>query len=211
GDLHLLVALGVAFALGRIAVVPAAVAGHALDIARREPPLGADRHAAGAAQAVLALDQSVPHGHPLVEDEAFAAPQAFRLRHRLQILQNAALQMVHVAHPLGLQEGGGLFAADAAGAVHGDLGRRRAVQQGAALGAEPVGELAEGAGVGLDRAFEGPDLALVVVAGVDDDGVGVRDQGVPVLRRDIGPDALDRVDVGLAHGDDLGLHPHLHA
>ncbi|MNJ39492.1 hypothetical protein D3C77_343660 [compost metagenome] len=210
-DLHLLLPLGVTVALGRVALVPAAVAGHPLDIARRAAALGADRHAAGAAQAVLALDQPMPHGHPFVEDEAFATPQALRLGHRLEVFEDAALQVVDVAHPLGLEEGGGLFAADAAGAVHGDLGRRRPIQQGAALGAEPVGELAEGAGVGLDRALEGADLALVIVAGVDDDGVGIGDQGVPVLGRDIGPDALDRVDAGLAHGDDLGLHPHLHA
>gem|GEM_PF-5616747 len=159
---------------------------------------------------MFALDEPVPHGHPLVEDEALAAPQAFRLRHGLQIFQDAAFQVMHVAHTLGLQEGGGLFTADAAGAVHGDLGRGRPVQQGAPLGAEPVGELAEGAGVGLDGAFKGADLALIVVAGVDENGVGIGDQGVPVLRRNIGSHALDRVDVGLAHGDDLGLHPHLH-
>ena len=211
GDLHLLLAFGVTLALGRVAVVPAAVAGHALDITRRTAPLRADRHPAAPAQGVLALDQPMPHGHPLVEDEALAAPQAFRLRHGLQIFQDAAFEVMHVAHPLGLQEGGGLFAADTAGAVHRHLRRGRTVQQGAPLGAEPVGELAEGAGVGLDRARKGADLALIVVAGVDDDGVGVGDQGVPVLGRDVGPDALDRVDVGLAHGDDLGLHPHLHA
>jgi hypothetical protein len=129
--------------------------------------------------------------HALVEHEAFAAPQAFGLGHLLQIVEDAALQVEDVADPLRLQEGRRLLAADAAGAVHGHLQRRGvraalALQAGAIV-AEPVGKVREAGGLRIDRALEGADGDLVVVAGVDHHDVGIGDQGVPVGRLDIGP------------------------
>jgi hypothetical protein len=96
-------------------------------------------------------------GDPLVEHEALAAPQALRLGDLFQIVEDAALQVEDVLDPFGLQEGGRLLAADAAGAVHGDLGRRF----GAALGlqalaivAEPGGKVREAGGLRINRALE---------------------------------------------------------
>src|SRR5690606_13621959 len=92
-DLHLFRPLEVTGAVGLGPVVGAAVAADAFDEAGRGPPLRADRHAAAAAQAVGPRRQAVADRDPLVEDEAFAAPQAFRLGRRLQIPQYAAFQM----------------------------------------------------------------------------------------------------------------------
>jgi hypothetical protein len=64
--------------------------------------------------------------------------------------------------------------------------------------------------LGIDRVFEGPDADLIVVTRVDQDGVGVSDQGIPVLGRNIVADLGQGVDIGLAHGHDLALEPNLH-
>ena len=189
--------------------VGAAVASDPLDVAGRGPSFGADRHAATPAETVGPLAEAVADRDPLVEDETLTLPKAFGLRRRFEIAQDAAFQMEDVLNALGLEEGGGLFTADSAGAVHGDLRRVRPVQQGAALGAEPVGEVAKSTGIGLDRPFEGPDGGLIVVAGVDHHDARLPDQGVPVSGRDIGSGIGGRVEVRLAHGDDLGLDPDL--
>ncbi len=119
--------------------------------------------------------------------------------------------MVNVLDPFGLEKGGGFFATDSPRAIHGDPPRAGLRQQGAAFGAEPVGEVAEALCVGLHRAFERADLAFVGVARVDHQGFRIGDEGVPVGGRDIDAGVARRVQVRLAHGDDLGLHPHLHA
>lgn len=142
---------------------------------------------------------------PLVENKAFAFPQAVRLRNRLEVSQHAAMQVMDVGDAFRLQKGGGLLAADAAGAVHGDLDRTASIHQRPALVAPPVGKVAKAARVRLHRAPEGAHRAFVVVARVDHEGVRVRDQGVPVLGRDIGPRVLCGIKVRLSHGDDLGL------
>ncbi|MND66246.1 hypothetical protein D3C80_576350 [compost metagenome] len=73
----------------------------------------------------------------------------------------------------------------------------------------PVGKLAEGFGLRIDRALEDADGGLVIVAGVDDDGIRIGDQLVPVARLDIGADDAVRIDIRHAHGDDLFLELHL--
>ena len=168
-------------------------------------------HAAGAAQRVLADFEAVFHAHALVEDEALALPEAFFFGHILEVFQDPALEVVDLVQPFGFDEGGRFFAADAAGAEHGDLRRLALGLEFGAAGAKPFGKFSEALGFRVDRAFERADLHLVIVAGVDHDGVGIGNQRVPVLRRDIGADALDRVEIGLAHGDDFRLHPHLAA
>ena len=113
--------------------------------------------------------------------------------------------MVHVLHPVGLQIGRRLLAADAAGAIHGHARRMGPIQQGAALALEPVGELAKAAGVGLHGPGKGPDCALIIVARIDHDGVRIGDQGVPVLGGHIGAGLAHGIQPDLAHGHDLGL------
>ena len=70
---------------------------------------------------VGALPQPMANRNPLVEDEALAAPQAGLLWHRLQIAENAALQMQNIVYTLLPQKGRRLFAANAPGAEHGNL------------------------------------------------------------------------------------------
>jgi len=163
------------------------------------------------AQRAIAFDQAVPHGDALVKDEAFALPQALLQRHDFQVFQDAAFQVEHVLDPLLLEKGRALFAADAASAEHGHLGRLAGAQQAFALAPEPVGKFAEADRVRIDRAGESADFHFIIVAGVDHDCVGIGNQRVPVLRLDIGAHHAARVDVGLAHGHDLALQPHFHA
>ena len=118
--------------------------------------------------------------------------------------------MEYAVHPFRLQERGRLFAADAAGAEHRDLGRGAAAQQALAVGAEPVRKLAEAAGAGIDGARERPGGDFVGVAGVDHDGVGVRDQRVPVMRGYIGADAGEGVDPLYPQRHDFLFQPHFH-
>ena len=100
-----------------------------------------------------------------------------------------------------------LLAAYAAGAEHGDL----ACPPARRGGARPRRESRESS-TWRDRWRRRRCRAdLVVVAGVDDDRLGVGDQRVPVAGIDIGAGSVERVDISHAHGDDLLLEPHLHA
>ena len=115
--------------------------------------------------------------------------------------------MVNFVHPLPQQKVGGFFAANAAGAKH----RHPLATKGLAVIFPPFGKLAKGSDVGINRAFKGADAHLVIVAGVDQDHIGLIDQIVPIAGRNIGPHARDWVNIGLAHGDDLALKLDLHA
>ena len=150
--------------------------------------------------------QPVPHRHALVEDEAFAPPCAVLLGHFLQIAQDAAVEMVDLLHPFRLQESGGLFAADAAGAEH----RHPALagHQPLAMVAEPGREVGEPGRAGIHRARERADRHLIGVARVDRQRLGIGDQRVPRRRRDIGAGIGQRIDRD-AHRHDLALHLHL--
>ena len=163
--------------------------------------------AAGVAERVTARLQPVFDSNPAVEDETFAAPQAVIFRHGLEVFQDPALEMKNVFNALRLDEGCGLFAAYAAGAIHGDTGI------GAALAefAEPIGEFAEIHRLRIDGALELADADLVVISGVDGNDILGRDEVIPVLRLDIGADNPGRVGTRNAHGDDFLLQSHLHA
>lgn len=89
GEGDLVLTLTVAQPVFLRARVVAVAAGNAFLVERRGDFLGGDRVAAGVAQPVFALLQTVLDGDALVEDEAGAIPEAFLLRHFLQIFQDA--------------------------------------------------------------------------------------------------------------------------
>ncbi len=147
------------------------------------------------------------HADALVENIALSLPETFGLGHVLKVFQDTALQVIDLGHALTQQIVRRFFAANAARAEHGDA----LVVEPVLVGLPPRGKIAETAGAGVDRAAEGADLDLVVIARVDHGHIGFADQRVPVLRRDIVADAGARVDVGLAHGHDLALEADFHA
>src|SRR5690606_10203149 len=124
---------------------------------------GSDRMAAAAAEGGVADFEAVADGDALVEDEAFALPAAFRLWNRLEIGEDASLQVEHLFEALLQQIGRGLLAADAAGAEH----RHLAI----AGGVEMVGDVAlerdEAVDAGVDGTGEAAEGGLVAVAGVE--------------------------------------------
>ena len=70
---------------------------------------------------MIAKLETMAHADPFIEDEAFAAPQAFLFRNMFEVVQYAAFKVVDFLYPFGTSERGRLFAADAAGAEHCDL------------------------------------------------------------------------------------------
>jgi hypothetical protein len=136
----------------------------------------ADRAAAGMAQGIAALHQSMADRYPLVENEAFTLPQALLLWDFLQIAQNAALEVIDVFHPFGLQESGGFFAADTTGAEHRHFRRFARAQQPFPLPPEPCGKFGEAAGLRINGTGKTAHGHLVIIARIDDDGVRVRDK-----------------------------------
>jgi hypothetical protein len=62
----------------------------------------AHRPPAGTAERMAAGRKPMPNRHPLIEHEALAAPQAFLLRHRLQIPQDPALEVEDILHAFAL-------------------------------------------------------------------------------------------------------------
>ena len=136
-------------------------------------------------------------GHALVEDETFAKPVLIPIL--LLVAHDAAVELIHVAKAVAAEEGGGFFAADAAGAIHEDFAF---LQVGELI--EVAGEVAEVLDVARDGTSEFAGVGLVAVADVDEDDVGLPLEGafpvggaemVVVIR-------LER-DAGV-EGDDLG-------
>src|SRR4051812_43603201 len=91
---HLAMPLGIAGAIDVAAPVVAMGAGYALAVVRRAPVGSAQRPSAGAAEYGLAFGQPMADGDALVEDEALALPQALLRRPGLQVLQDAALEVI---------------------------------------------------------------------------------------------------------------------
>ena len=161
------------------------------------------------AEAVVARLKTVVYSHPLIEHKAFAPPAALGRIHALQIAQDAALQMVHPLKPLLNQMGRGLLAADAAGAEESQGPGTALLHQGTQFTLHPDGEIAEGGRIRIEGSFETPHGHLVGVAGVDHQGVGVGDQGVPVLGGHIGSHRSSGIDLRPTDRHDLPLNPHL--
>src|SRR6266702_2002247 len=76
----------------------------------------------------FALAQAVAERDTLVEYKTFAVPAARLFRYAFEVFEDAALEVIDLAEAAGEQIGAGLFASDAAGAEHRDLGMLRGVQ-----------------------------------------------------------------------------------
>ena len=157
--------------------------------------------------ALVAFHQAMRHGHALIKDETLAIPETFALRDFFEIFQYAALEMEDILHADGLHECGCLFASDATGAEH----RHLATLESRTILARPCGELRKAGRVGVERPPKRSERNFVIVARIDHYGFGVRDQGVPIRRSDIGANAVERIDTLDAHRHDLLLETHLHA
>ena len=159
------------------------------------------------AQHMRPLAQAMAHRDAPIENKAIALPAAVFLGHFLEIFQNAAFQVEHIAYALRQQKIGRFLAADTAGAKHGDAFVVKAVF----VVFPPLGKLAERFGFRVYRALECADGHLVIVAGVDQHNIGAANKIVPVLRGNIVPNLRFRVYIGLAHCDDLALKLYLAA
>ncbi len=201
GQLNLALALlRTAAGLLRQAVVAMRTADALLEL-RRGHVLGGDRVTAGMALIKGAGGQIVTYGYPVIKHETLALPLALFHRDIFQVLQNAALEVVHLFKAFLEHEAGGFFTADASGAEHGHLLVLLRIE----LLTHILGKLAEGSGLRIDRSLEGADGNLVVIAGIDQQHFRIADQRVPVLGLDIGADPLIGADTRNADGDDFLL------
>lgn len=130
-----------------------------------------DGVSAAVALIVVALFEAVAYGDALVEYEALAVPEGFFLGDGFEVFEDTALEVVDVFEALGEEVGGGLFAANAAGAVHGNF----FVFFGVEVIFDVVGKFAEARCLGVEGVFEGTDVDFVVVTGVDEGDVGLGD------------------------------------
>ena len=137
----------------------------------------------------------VVDGNAIVKHKAVALPQAGLLWRVFEVVQNAAFKVVNLLKPLPQQVGGGLFAANAAGAKHRDFFVLGWVEMGGYV----VGEFSKGVGMGIYRALKGTQLHLKIVAGIDDNHLRIGNDLIPVLGIDVGADLL----VGGPGGDTL--------
>ena len=117
-----------------------------------------------------------------------------------------ALQVDDVFDPFMAEESGRFFAANPAGAEHRDALARET----AGIGAPPVGEVAEAFRSGIDRAGEAAIADLEGIARVDQHGVRIVDEGIPVGGIDIGRGLARGVEPRHLHRHNLFLEPHLH-
>src|SRR3546814_222527 len=153
------------------------------------------------AQIELTDAEVMPHGHAVIEHEAVALPSTLRLRHLLQILEDAALEVINLLKALTKHIARRLLAANAAGAEHCDLLMLCRV----VVSLDVVRKVSERFGLRVDRTFERTDCHFVVVTGVDQQHFRIGDQRVPVLRLDIGSNLPIRIHTLNAERDDLLL------
>jgi len=146
------------------------------------------------------LEVFVVYGDAFVEDVAGALPLAGFGGDCFEVFEDAALEVVDLGKALLEHVGGGLFAADASGAEHGDF----AVAGGVEVFADVVGEVGEGVEGWGDGSGEGADGGFVGVAGVEEEDFGVGEEGVPGMGVDVLAGASG-VDGGVAEGDDLAF------
>ncbi len=151
--------------------------------------------------------EPVDNTDPLVEDKAFAFPERFGRVDGFEVFEDPAAEVVDLAEASFFHESGRLFAADPAGAIHGDLGGLRGVE----VGIDVVGEFAEGIGLRIDCPVKLPDANLVGVPGIDDGDLWIGDKGIPILRCDIGADFVDGGYRGVADCNDFLFEPNLHS
>ncbi len=125
----------------------------------------------------------------------------FLLGDLLQVLENAALEVIDLFEALAQHVTRGFFATDATGAEHGDLLVHCRVE----MRLDVLRKLSKRRGLRIDGAFEGADRDFVIVASIDQQHFGIADQVVPVLGLDVSTDALVRVDAFDTQGHDLFL------
>ena len=159
------------------------------------------------AKAVLSRFQPVVQRHPLIKNKALPLPAALGFRHLLEVLEDAAPQVVHLPETLLLQVAAGFFAADPAGAEHGDAFAALLFDQWPQRGLCPSREFTEALGAGVDGPFKRANRCFVAVAGVDHQGVGIIHQCIPVFRFHVGAHAGVGVRAGHADGYDLLFAP----
>ena len=107
--------------------------------------------------------------------------------------------------------GRGLLAADAAGAEEGQGPGPLRFHQGAQLPLHPSGKLPKGGRSGIDGPSKRSHGHLIGIAGVDHQGLGIRDQGVPVLGVHVGAHRHGGIHLRPADRDNLPFEPHLEA
>src|SRR5436190_6607585 len=106
--------------------------------------------------------QPVAERDAVVKHKTFAAPAALGFRHAFQVLQDSALEVVDLRKTARQQIGGGLFAADAAGAERRNFPMLRRIEM--ARGKFP--ELPKALDARVDRAGECTHRDLERIAGV---------------------------------------------
>lgn len=154
-------------------------------------------------KAVFAGFKLMVERHALIEDEALSSPTAFVFRHLFEVLQDASAQMVNLTKSILLQIAARFLAADTAGAEHGDPLATLPFQKRPQRVFGPFRELPEAFRAWIEGTFEAADRCFVAVAGVDDQGVGVIHQFIPVLGVHIRAHADVWIHVAQADGHNL--------
>ena len=114
--------------------------------------------------------------------------------------------MIDILYALAEQIVCRLLAADATRAEHRNL----LVVEPVFVGFPPGGEFSEALRARVDRPVKGANGNFVVVAGVDDRDIIAVYQVVPVRGSHIVASTGRRIDIGLAHSNDLTFEPDLH-
>ena len=128
----------------------------------------------------------------IVKNEAFALPLTLGWGNFCEVFEDTALEVVDIFKALGKEVGGGFFTADTACAEKGDV----VVLVRIEVGGDVCGKFGEGIGMRIDRSAESPNFDFVLIAGIDDEDIGIGNQFIPVLGFDVGTDEIGGVNGG---------------
>ena len=122
--------------------------------------------------------QVLINGDAVIEYETFTAPQAFVFFHGLKIFEDAAIEVIDLLKALLHQVVRRLFAANTASAEHRNL----AVFLWIKLCINELWKLPERLSIGRYSILKRADAALIGIAGIDGQHIGVLQEFIPAFR-----------------------------
>lgn len=147
---------------------------------------------------------SMAESNTRIKDEAFPPPHAVSRRNALEIIQDAAVELVNACESFSEEKGTRLLATNPPGTEHGDL-PLPIVSKG---GGDVVWEFSKGACTRILRTLERANLELVSVARIDNENAWIRNQRVPIFRLDISACCYRRLRLGNPERHNFALDFH---
>src|SRR5690554_3888860 len=150
---------------------------------------------------IFTFFQTVIDCDPFIKHKTFTFPERFLLRYFFQVFQDTTFKMVNLFEALLFQVGSRFFAANTAGAEHGDFFVFLGIQMLFYI----FWKLTKALCLWIHSIFKGADLYFIIIARVDQQDLWVANQLIPLCRFDVGTNGMSGIISFYTHGNDFTL------